>query len=104
MILMVWIFQTLPGKTENLMKDKSSKSKLSQKIWWSFALFINVILTIEAIFTQNILGCISVILFGLFIAKYGDPIIFEKYNRQKEIRYQAAYKKREQFKLKKRDN
>ncbi|MDF7638598.1 hypothetical protein PT285_04185 [Lactobacillus sp. ESL0791] len=80
--------------------NKSSNSKIGAKIWWSFALFVNVILTIQAIFTQNVLGCIMVILFGLFIAKYGDPIIFEKYNNQRKIKYRNACKQREVFEKK----
>lgn len=77
------------------MKDKVIKS--SSKIWWLVALFINIILTVQAIFTQNILGCVSVTLFSLFIAKYGDPIIFEKYNQQRKIKYEIACRKRNQF-------
>lgn len=68
------------------------------KIWWSLALFVNVLLTFQAILTQNIPGCIAVILFGLYIAKFGDPIIFESYNRRREEKYQEACKKRKQYK------
>lgn len=69
------------------------------KIWWSLSLFVNVLLTAQAILTHNTLGCIVVILFGLYIAKFGDPIIFEKYNRQKEEQYKRACEKREHYKI-----
>lgn len=82
------------------MNNRASHAKILDKIWWSLALFINVLLTIQAIFTHNIPGCITVILFGLYIAKFGDPIIFEKYNKQREAKYQKACEKRKQYRAK----
>lgn len=84
------------------MNDRVSRSKILAKIGWSLALFVNVFLTILAVLTHSIPGCIAVILFGLYIAKFGDPVIFEKYNRQREEQYQKACKKREQYRAKKK--
>ena len=62
------------------MKKAQSHKNATPKIWWSLSLFVNVVLTILAIFTQNIPGCIAAIIFGIYLSKYGDPIIFEEYN------------------------
>ncbi len=79
------------------MKNKLLQPFCQPKFWWSLALFVNLLLLLLAISTNNIPGCLLVILFGLIIAKYGDPIIFEKYNRQRDLKYQAADQKREQY-------
>lgn len=85
------------------MKSKQSQENISSKVWWSLALFINVVLTILAIFTQNIPGCIATIAFGLYIAKYGDPVIFADYNRKRKEKYRLAKEKRDQY-LKRKEN
>lgn len=80
------------------MNNKAtSDKKIIARIGWYLALFVNILLTVQAILTHNTPGCIAVILFGIYIAKFGDPIIFEKYNSKREKQYQKAYKKRERY-------
>lgn len=85
------------------MKKEQSQKNTGAKIWWSLALFVNVVLTILAIFTQNIPGCIAVIVFGIYLSKYGDPVIFADYNRKRDQRYQRAKKSRAEY-LKRKEN
>ncbi|WP_333590177.1 hypothetical protein [Ligilactobacillus acidipiscis] len=66
------------------MEKNQSQKNVSAKIWWSLALFINVILTVLVVFTKNIPGCIAVIAFGLYLSKYGDPVIFKNYNQRRK--------------------
>ena len=80
------------------MRKKQPQKNTGAKIWWSLALFIIVILTILAVFTKNIPGCIAVIAFGLYLSKYGDPVIFESYNRKREERYQVFEKMKKERK------
>ncbi|GBG95687.1 hypothetical protein LFYK43_21460 [Ligilactobacillus salitolerans] len=80
------------------------KETHSAKIWWSLALFINVLLMILAIFTKNIPGCLAVIVFGIYLSKYGDPVIFADYNRKREEKYQQAQKKRQEYLRKKEED
>ncbi|GEN48775.1 hypothetical protein [Ligilactobacillus pobuzihii] len=76
-----------------MQKNKDIK----KKIFWSFALFSNVILTILFIYAQSIPGCILVILIGLLISRYGDPIIFENYNKKRDLKYEKAIQKRSEL-------
>lgn len=66
------------------MEKNQSQKNVGAKIWWSLALFINVILTVLVVFTKNIPGCIAVIAFGLYLSKYGDPVIFKNYNQRRK--------------------
>lgn len=66
------------------MEKNQSQKNVGAKILWSLALFINVILTVLVVFTKNIPGCIAVIAFGLYLSKYGDPVIFKNYNQRRK--------------------
>lgn len=96
----VWILVIIienKMRRDSMEKNQSQKN-VSAKIWWSLALFINVILTVLVVFTKNIPGCIAVIAFGLYLSKYGDPVIFKNYNQRRKEKYEAFEKMRKKRK------
>ncbi|WP_311407301.1 hypothetical protein [Liquorilactobacillus uvarum] len=57
-------------------------SRRSHKTIWLMVLLIDILLTMMAIFTHNILGCVMLIIFSVTINKKGSPILFSKYNQR----------------------
>lgn len=73
--------------------DRKNKLKFA----WSATLFVEFFLTLIFIVSNNIVGCFVTIILGIYIAKKGDPIIFEEYNNKKKEKYERLVNSKNRY-------